>query len=79
MNKCSVTPPKRTHPAFRPDGVDGVHHGLLKKDFVEEHQGIHGLVLCGRGNIAIDRQVTEKGFDLGFAGKQVVPGLHPAT
>ena len=43
---------------------------------VEEHQGIHGLVLGGGSDVSIHRQVGQERLDLGFGGDEVFAGPH---
>lgn len=56
-----------------PNRVDPVRELLLEGTLIEEHQGIHRLVLGRSRDVALHRQVRQKRFDLGFGGKQFVP------
>jgi hypothetical protein len=58
-------------------GIDATLHDLITDALVEEHPGIHGLVL-GRGrDVSLHRQVGQEGLDLRFGGEEVGAGPHP--
>ena len=56
--------------------VDFTTQWLLEHVLVEEDERIHGLVLGGRGHLAISGQVGEECLDFFFAVTEAVPGLH---
>jgi len=49
----------------------GKIQGLVEDALVEKHQGIHGLILGGGGNFALQSEVGEERLDLGFGGEEV--------
>ena len=51
-------------------------HGVVEDTLVEEHQGIHGLVLGGGSDVSIDRQGRSERLDLGFDGEEVCARPH---
>jgi hypothetical protein len=57
-------------------GIDAALHGVVEGALVEEHQGIHGLVLGGGSDVSIHRQVGQERLDLGFGGEEVFAGPH---
>ena len=57
-------------------GIDTVLHGVVEDALVEEHQGIHGLVLGGGSDVALYRQIGQERLDLGLGGKEVRAGPH---
>jgi hypothetical protein len=48
----------------------------MEDALVEEHQGIHGLVLGGGSDVSIHCQVGEERLDLGFGGEEVYARPH---
>lgn len=48
-------------------GLDGGVEGAIEDFAVEEKKGAEGLVLGGGGDVVIDGEVGEEGFDLGSA------------
>ena len=50
---------------------------MIEDALVEEHQGIHGLVLCGRCDVSVHRQVGQERFNPGFGGEEIIARLHP--
>jgi hypothetical protein len=62
------------------NSVDVALHNVVEDAPVEEHQGIHGLVLGGTSDVSVHRQVGQEGFDLGFGGEGVCaqpPAVEP--
>ena len=62
---------------FGHDRANGLLDGLFQDMVVEEEEGAEGLVLGGRGDVAIDGQMGEIGFDVGrahVAGMDVLAG-----
>ena len=49
---------------------------MIEDALVEEHQGIHGLVLGGGSDVSIHRQVGQERLDFGFGGEEVCAGPH---
>jgi len=43
---------------------------VIEDALVEEHQGIHGLVLGGGSDVSMHRQVGQERLDLGFGGEE---------
>jgi len=56
--------------------IDTVLQSMVEDALVEEHQGIHGLVLGGGRDLAMHRQVRQERFDLGFGGEEVLTRPH---
>ena len=57
-------------------GIDASLHGVVKDAFVEEHQGMHDLVLGGGSDVSMHRQVGQEQRDRGFGGDEVYAGPH---
>ena len=49
---------------------------MVEDSLVEEHQGIHGLVLGRGGDLALHGEVREECLDLRFGGEEVGAGPH---
>ena len=57
-------------------GIDAALQRMIEDALVEEHQGIHGLVL-GRGrDVSVHGQVGQERLDLGFGGEEVFARPH---
>ena len=56
--------------------IDATLHSVVEDVLVEEHQGIHGLVLGGGSDISMHRQVGQERLDLGFGGEEIFARLH---
>jgi hypothetical protein len=57
-------------------GIDLSRQGMVEDALVEEHQGIHGLVLGGGRDVSMHRQVGQEGLDLGFGEEKVFARPH---
>ena len=57
-------------------GIDAARHGVVEDARVEEHQGIHGLVLGGGSDISVHGKVHEERLDFGFRREEIVAGPH---
>lgn len=49
---------------------------MVEDPFVEEHQGVHRLVLSGGSDVSMHGQIGEECFDLRFSGKEVLARPH---
>jgi hypothetical protein len=55
-------------------GVNAVVQGLVEDALVEKDEGMHGLVLRGGGDLALQGEMREERLDLGFGGDEVGAG-----
>ena len=59
----------------RLDGIN-VIEWLVQDLPIEEKQCVKGLVLCGHGHVAVDRQIAEKHLDLPCSIQKLFPRPH---
>jgi len=57
-------------------GIDTALQSVVEGALVEEHQGIHGLVLGGGRDIAVHGQVREERLDVRFRREEIIAGPH---
>ena len=57
-------------------GIDLSRQGMVEDALVEEHQGIHRLVLGGGCHLCVQGQVGQEGFDLRFGREEVLARPH---
>ena len=57
-------------------GIDASLHGVVEDALVEEHQGMHDVVLGGGSDVSMHRQVGQERRDRGFGGDEVCAGPH---
>ena len=56
--------------------IDATLHSVVEDVLVEEHQGIHGLVLGGGRDVSMHHQVGQEGLDRGFGRDEVFARAH---
>jgi hypothetical protein len=57
-------------------GIDAALYGVVEDSLVEEHYGIHRLVLSGGDDMSMYRQVGQEWLDFGFGGEEVLARPH---
>jgi hypothetical protein len=58
------------------NGMDAALQRMVKDALVEEHQGIHRLVLGRGSDVSVYGQVSQERFDLRFGGEEVLAQPH---
>ena len=53
------------------NGIDAPRQSMVEDPLIEEHQGIHRLILRGCSDISMHSQIGEEGLDLRFAGEKI--------
>jgi len=57
-------------------GIDTARQSRVEDALVEEHQGIHRLVLGRGSDVSVHGQVSQERLDLRFGGEEVLARAH---
>jgi len=58
------------------DGIDAARQSMVEDALVEEHQGVHRLVLGRGGDVSVHGQVGQERLDFRFGGEEVLTRPH---
>lgn len=76
-SKRWVVPNRYMFPARGADCINGTGQFLLEHLLVEKDQGVHGLILCCRGDLPLQGKLGKKHFNFLFTlNKQLFPLFH---